>query len=176
MFAFLSIIPAFCAAREFPALNLHTFCDGNWSRKYNNETNPYKFTMKLTDIAVDENNNNISYFTGEYEENTIKIKVTSNTTCTVEAFDMTFDMTFKLADFGVAYADTIVQNTTHISIVIFSTYSFEMTVTQKGSDEIHYMGFFKKASSNYTWKDFVIPSSIAIIVYLIGMFICKNMM
>lgn len=176
MYFLIALFHATSATKYYPPLNLHTFCEGNWVIKENNETKPYLFTMKLVDIDTDENNNNISYFAGEYHGNPIKIKASSISNCTVEANNYTFDLAFKLGDYGVANTDVLIGNSTHISVIVFSTYSFELTITQKGSDEIIYLGFSKKQVSEYSWKDFAIPTTIGLTVYMVGRFLFKRFM
>lgn len=112
--------------------------------------------------SVIEDGKNITIFAGEYEGTEVQIKVTSNTTAQIKFGDLEFDITMIQKSDGVAYAEADLPDGSHITVTTQANRSFELVIVPKGSSDIITIGLFKKRVQNYSLKDFIIPTVIAI--------------
>ena len=151
--------------RDPPPLNLYDMVSGNWSRRVNNVTTFYPVTLVS---SVIEDGANLTTFTCEYDSTPIEIIVTSNSTAKLKFGDLTGDLSMISESKGIAYGESHLSDGTHITISSWANQAFEIAIVPKDASDVLTMGFHKVLDSDYSWKDFVIPGAIALVLtYLI---------
>ena len=151
--------------RAPPEINLYDMLDGNWSRRVNNVTTYYPVTIVS---SVIENGANLTTAEVEYEGTRLEVVVTSNLTAKVSFGDRTGDITMLPEDRGVSYGECQLSDGTHFTVAMFANRAIELAVIPKGSAEVLTFGFHKGIDNSYSWKDFVIPTVLALVLtYLI---------
>jgi len=157
------MIFAFCVlslSYTFPELNLYTFLNGNWT--YNSKS-PISIELRN-----ETNNSDGTVYNGYFMDNEINIKVTSNSTCVASYLDHKISLDFKKSVEGVSYTDFVLSDGSHASIVIFNQFAFEITIVDKENQQFGVYGFKKDEKFEYTLKDFLIPTGIAIFIMVVG--------
>lgn len=146
--------------RAPPLVNLYDMAGGNWTRRINNVTS-YYYPMAVVSSVI-EDGKNITVFAGEYEGTDVQITVTSNTTAQIKYGELEFEITMIQKSEGIAYAEADLSDGSHITLTTHANRSFELVIVPKGSSDIITIGLFKKREQNYSFKDFVIPTVIAL--------------
>ena len=147
-------------SRQIPNLNLFTFLLGNWTTKINPSLN-----VEITNHSKDFLS---TQFIGYYDENEIIFNLKTNKSTRIQYLDFQFELNFETVLDGVATAETILKNGKYLSIVIFNTNSFEITLVNPQTQEFKVIGFNKDDYFQYTLKVFLIPTSIAIFIMFFG--------
>ena len=109
-----------------------------------------------------------SLFKGFYGEDEVVIDVKSNKSLVATFKGEVIELDFSLSINGIAYADTILSNGNHMSVAGFSRKNCEITIADKQNNEFIVYGLVKTNKMEYTYYDFLIPTSIAIVIMVVG--------
>ena len=146
-------------------INLYEFVPGKWNQLLRNGT---KIDFEMQEIE-NTTNDSIKEFRGSIEGNKLFVNVITNNSAHVTFNDYEFDINFIDEKDDVARSDLDLDEY-HLSVTVYSTYSFEMVLVKKGTNDILYYGFSKDLLHS-TWKEVVICLSISItLTYIIKKF------
>ena len=135
---------------------------GNWTH-FDYENSKIDFSIFM--FQDEENNSNdLQSFTGFYKDTLINISVTSEKSIQVIFDNISISLNFSLSLEGTAFANTILPNGNHMTVGVFTRSNIEITIVDKETETFHVFGFRKIVNRPYTFKDFFIPTSIAIVI------------
>lgn len=155
LFCFLSV----CLCWRQMNMNLYEFVPGKWEQKHTNET---KIEFEMQEIA-DNSNASVKKFAGKFGENDIHIDVMANNSAHFAFLNNEFDIDFIDEDDDVARADLDLESGYHLSVTVTSTYSFEIVLVKKGTNDILYYGFSKNILQS-SWKEVVVCLALSVIL------------
>jgi hypothetical protein len=121
-----------------------------------------KFSNEIGDDGI-----NKTTYRGEYDETPIEVTVTSNTTAGVTYGDVRFNLDVFMEDQGIARADSTLEDGSHLAVTFYSGISFELSIIPSQTSQILTYAFSKRIPNEQTWKDYVLPVSIALILTII---------
>lgn len=151
----LAILVSGATARRFSEVSLYSFVPGNWTQTAANGT---------SEIIIQETVPK-STFKGFVNGTQLIIHVLDNKTAKVSYGKHSYVLKFAYMGEGISISDIEIEDGNHLSITIYSTYSFELSIASH-NDIVSY-GFNKITKFEYKLVDFLIPTTIGIGFYFL---------
>ena len=152
MFLFLTCL-------RYEEFDLFSMVPGNWTHFGEKNISVY---ISEDSLENETQNQTIKRFTGFYDDAEVDLTVLSPISLIAKYNNFEIPLNFSLSLEGVAFADTILPNGLHLSVGGFSRTNCEITLIDKEQNSFTVVGLMKTRHIDYTLKDFLIPTGIAI--------------
>lgn len=168
------LLSSHVSSLRFEEFDLYKMVPGNWShfgeKNFSIIVFPVNETQKTTNTEPKNSldTSHVEKFKGFYEDEEISISVLTNKSMIVSYLNETISLNFSLSIEGSAFADKILSDGRHLSVGGFTRTNFEITIADKEKHDFFVLGFLKTDKVVYTLKDFLIPTSIAVVIMIVG--------